>query len=106
MSEAIKHDSGKERFDLLPQGPLFEVARVYTIGAAKYGDYNWAKGFAFSRVFAAMMRHAWKFWRGESIDTEDGQQHLASVVWCAMTLMHFDTHQEKYKQFDDRPICD
>lgn len=103
MAEAVKYDQGKERFDLIPHGPLFEVARVYTMGAAKYGDYNWANGFAYSRIFAAMMRHAWKFWRGEQRDQEDGQPHLASVIWCAMTLMHFDMN-EKYKEFDDRKL--
>lgn len=55
---AVKNDAGKERFDLLPHGPLFELARVYTLGGAKYGDYNWTKGMAYGRIFAAMMRHA------------------------------------------------
>lgn len=104
MAEAIKNDAGKERFDLLPHGPLFELARVYTMGAGKYGDYNWAKGMSYGRIFAAMMRHAWKFWRGESHDAEDGQHHLSSVAWCAFTLMHYDLNPGKYKEFDDRKL--
>ena len=100
MSEGRKDDTGKLRFDLLPVRPLEEVARVYTIGAAKYADRNWEHGLSWGRVFAAMMRHAWAFWRRERTDAVDGQHHLASVVWCAMALMEYErTHPE----LDDRP---
>ena len=42
------------------------------------------------RVFAAMLRHAWAFWRGESHDPVDGQHHLASVAWCAAALYEYE----------------
>lgn len=103
QGEAVKHDTGKPDFSLLPVGPLFELVSVYTMGSKKYGAYNWAKGIAYGRIFAAMMRHAWKFWRGERHDPEDGQHHLSSVAWCAFTLMHFDLNEEQYGKFDDRP---
>ena len=94
-----KNDTGKLRFDLFPVRPLMETAYVYTIGARKYDDRNWEKGITWGRVFAAMMRHAWKWWGGETIDVEDGQHHLASVVWCAFALMEYEnTHPE----LDDR----
>ena len=94
-----KDDGGKERFDLLPVYPLFKLAEVYTIGARKYADRNWEKGIPYGRVFAALMRHAWKWWRGEQNDPVDGQHHLSSVAWCAMTLMEYErTHPE----LDDR----
>lgn len=99
-----KNDIGKERFDLIPFGPLFELAKVYTMGATKYDDWNWAKGLAYSRVFAAMMRHAWKFWRGEEFDP-DGQHHLDSVAWCAFALREYQLHAGRYKEFDDRRIA-
>jgi hypothetical protein len=98
---ATKSDTGKIRMDLIPAGPLMELARVYTIGSAKYGDYNWMKGMKFGRVFAAMMRHAWKWWRGEEFDP-DGQHHLDSVAWCAFTLRYFRLYEKKYQEFDDR----
>ncbi len=98
-SEGRKDDSGKLRFDLLPVKPLMKVAEVYTIGATKYDDRNWEKGLKWGRVFAAMLRHAWKWWGGEQRDAVDGQHHLASVVWCALALMEYeDTHPE----LDDR----
>ena len=98
-AQGRKDDDGKLRFDLIPVRPLEEVAKVYTTGAGKYADRNWEKGFKWGRVFAALMRHAWAFWRGEARDPEDGQHHLSSVVWCALTLMEFEqTHPE----LDDR----
>lgn len=97
----VKHDAGKLRFDLLPVEPLRELARVYTIGATKYADNNWRKGLAWGRVFAAMMRHAWSWWGGERNDPVDGQHHLASVAWCALTLIEYErTHPE----LDDRVV--
>lgn len=97
--EGRKNDTGKLRYDLLPVLPLAEVANVFTIGAKKYDDRNWEKGLKWGRVFGAMMRHAWAWWRGETHDKEDGQHHLASVAWCALVLMEFErTHGE----LDDR----
>lgn len=100
--DAMKKDAGKLRFDLLPVRSLEELARVYTIGAAKYEDNGWRKGMKYGRIFAAMLRHAYKWWKGEQLDEVDGQHHLASVAWCALALMEFDLHPEQYAQFDDR----
>jgi hypothetical protein len=93
----IKHDDGKARYDLLPTLPLAELVRVFTIGATKYGDRNWELGIedGFARVYAAMQRHAWAWWGGETHDPGDGQHHLASVAWCALVLMEYErTHPE------------
>ena len=96
-SKGIKNDEGKLRFDLIPVYPLEELARVYTLGAGKYDDHNWRKGFKWGRIFAAMCRHAWAWWRCERNDAQDGQLHLASVAWCAFTLMEF----ERFKLGED-----
>lgn len=88
-TEGIKHDEGKERWDLLPPS-IEHVVEVYTIGARKYADDNWAKGMGYRRIFGAMMRHAWKWFWGETHDPQDGQHHLASVAWACLTLMHYE----------------
>lgn len=98
-TEGRKYDDGKLRFDLIPARPLLEIARVFTIGANRYGDRNWEKGIAFGRIFAAMMRHAWAWRGGERNDPEDGQHHLASVAWCAMALIELE---ETHPELDDR----
>lgn len=99
-SEGRKDDSGKPRYDLIPPMPLDELAKVYTMGAAKYGDRNWERGMQFGRVFAALMRHAWAWWRGEKCCSIDGQHHLASVAWCAFALMELEVTRGN---LDDRP---
>ena len=99
FTEGKKFDEGKLRFDLIPVRPLERVAEVYTIGATKYEDENWRKGIRWSRIFGAMMRHAWAWKRGETHDPKDGQHHLASVVWTALTLMEYE---ETCPELDDR----
>jgi len=98
---AWKNDAEKLRYDLIPPMPLGAVAFVYTMGAHKYTDHNWRKGMAWSRVIGAMMRHLETFRKGISIDPTDGQHVLASVAWCALTLMEYErTHPE----LDDRAL--
>jgi hypothetical protein len=100
VTEAKKSDTGKLRYDLIPTYALKRLAEVYTIGAAKYGDQNWRKGFKYSRIIGAMMRHVEAFRCGAKTDPDDGQHPLASVMWCAAALMEFErTHPE----LDDRP---
>lgn len=101
---ATKYDTGKTMLSLVPAGPLVELAKVYTLGAKKYTPYNWANGFAFSRVESAMMRHLMRWWDGEELDPDDGQHHLDSVAWGAFTLRHFMLDYEKYREFDDRVL--
>lgn len=98
-----KFDEDKLRYDLIPEQALKELARVYTIGAKKYGDRNWEQGLKWGRVFAAMMRHAWAWWAGEQNDPVDGQHHLSSVAWCAFALMTYELRANGIEPNDDRP---
>lgn len=100
MSEGVKWDQGKAPHDLLAAEWLDGTARVLEFGAKKYGRYNWAKGMAWSRVFAALMRHLWKWWRGEELDDETNESHLYHATCCLMFLAEYN----KYKiGEDDRP---
>lgn len=88
------------RFDLIPAGPLWQVAEHYGRGAAKYADRNWERGYEWSKSFGALMRHASLFWQGEDYDAETTSHHMAAVAFHALALIEFaDTHPE----FDDRP---
>ena len=98
--QGAKNDKGKLRYDLVPVGPLRKLVEVYTLGASKYEPRNWEKGMAWSRLYAAMMRHAVAFWDGEKYDPVDGQEHLASVAWITFALMEFE---ETHPELDDRP---
>lgn len=103
VEAGTKYDANKPRWDLLPAFALGEVVDVYTRGAKKYADRNWEKGMSFSRIFRALLSHVFKWWRGEKYDKTDGQQHLASVVWCALALMEYEFRQVG---MDDRPFKD
>lgn len=91
LKEPIKLDVNKPRLDLIPQHVLIEVGKVLEFGARKYDDNNWLKGtgFKYGRIFAAIMRHGWKFWSGEEYDDESGLHHLAHLITDAMFLLEY-----------------
>lgn len=88
----IKHDSGdeKRRYDLLPYDALGEIIKALECGANKYSDNNWARGCAWSRYWAACMRHTTAWWMGESKDPETGLSHLAHAGCCILFLIAFE----------------
>jgi len=97
--QCMRDDDGKLHYDLIPTGPLAELANVYTQGSKKYADHNWRKGTEWSRAYAALQRHANKFWSGEDRDPELQQHHLASVAFWAFALMEWG---KTHKELDDR----
>lgn len=102
LSSAVgaKYDDGKTRYDLIPAYALYETAEIFTFGARKYADRNWEKGIAYGRLFGAILRHLWKFWRGIEIDEESGKPHLAhATCGCLMLLEMTKIHPD----LDDRP---
>lgn len=88
-----------ERFDLIPTGALAKVARHFGVGAKKYADHNWRKGYEWSKSYAALQRHAQAFWGGEDIDEETGSPHMAAVAFHALALL---TYMDEHTEFDDR----
>lgn len=86
----LRFDAGKNRYDLIPPDALDELAKVYTVGAAKYADRNWERGMSWGRCFGSLMRHSWKFWRGQTVDEETGCHHMALAAWNCLALLTFD----------------
>ena len=101
-----KYDGEKTRWELLPYDAIEEVARVYTMGAHKYADRNWEKGIAYSRILGALQRHLTAWYQGERYDPENGQPHLASVVWNGLALLAYELRGMNAGEFDDRPISE
>ena len=99
MAGGRKDDLGKLRFDLIPVRPLEQLAEIYTYGAVKYDDNNWREGMSWGRVFGAIMRHCWAFWRGEDNDPESGLSHMAHAAFGCFTLMEYVT---THRELDDR----
>ena len=75
--------TGKGRYDLIPCGPLFRLARIYEDGAKKYDPHNWRKGQPLSRYVDSAERHM-KKWRAGGHD----EDHLAQAAWNLFALMY------------------
>lgn len=100
VGSGARDNGGKPDFSLLPLHLMEPVARVWELGAKKYAAWNWAKGMSWSVPIACMIRHIAAYMRGETIDPESGQSHMAHVICNAMMLLHFE---EFYTEGDDRP---
>ena len=91
QSTAARFSEGKVRHDLIPPWPLEELARVYTYGTIKYDDDNWRKGLKWKKnVIGPLLRHLWKWIRGEKIDAESDCYHLSMVIWQCFCLMEYE----------------
>ena len=97
--KGLKGDADKLRYDLLPLDALEQVTRVLTHGAEKYSPWNWAQGFAWSRLTAASLRHIFAFMRGQDLDPETGISHLAHAICCLAFLL---SHTIQEAGSDDR----
>jgi hypothetical protein len=100
LDTARKFDGDKLQYHLLPTEALTGAARAFGFGAQKYAPYNWAKGFSWSRLHAALQRHLMAWWAGEELDPESGLSHLDHALACMMMLA---THRELHLGLDDRP---
>lgn len=90
-----------ERYDLIPISPWRKLAKHFGIGAKKYDDRNWERGYAWSKSYASLHRHLSAFWAGEDIDEETGSPHIIAAAWhCIALAEYMETHPEK----DDRPV--
>lgn len=86
-SGGTKHDAGKVSLSLIPRAALEQEAKVYAFGANKYGRDNYKKGFAYTRLIDAALRHIMAAVDGEDIDAESGEAHLAHARCCIGMLM-------------------
>jgi hypothetical protein len=99
---APKFDATKVRVDLLPIGPMLQIANVFGFGAKKYfaNSYRQGETVVWSRTYGSIMRHMMSFWNGEDTDPESGLPHLAHAGTQLMILMeHVKNNQDKDDRF-------
>lgn len=77
------------RFSLIPSEFLWALAEHYGIGARKYADRNWERGYRWSLSVDALERHLHQWKQGEWKDQETGSPHLIAVAWHACALFIF-----------------
>jgi hypothetical protein len=87
-----KFDSGKLRWNLMPEEALEEVMKVLQHGASKYGDFNWvdnASEVEHTRYINALERHLKKVKRGIDTDPDSGLPELAHIACNALMLLQY-----------------
>ena len=89
IGNGVKFDTDKPRFDLVPPHAHLQVAKVFTMGAKKYGDRNWENGMKWSRILASLERHLNAIKRGEDIDPESGLRHIDHITANSMMLSEY-----------------
>jgi predicted PolB exonuclease-like 3'-5' exonuclease len=95
-NQGLKYDENKLRYDLIPTGPLEDLAKVYSFGAEKYGDNNWQWLEDYeNRYYAAMLRHIVAWRQGETNDKESKIHHLAHAAWNCFALIWHDKQRER-----------
>jgi len=99
----LKYDDEKPDMSLLSSIAVTKVAAVMTFGKQKYTAHNWRKGFKYSRLLAASLRHIFAYLGGETLDPESKQSHLAHAVCCLMMLLEFE---DTKPELDDRYVPD
>ena len=100
--DAMKHDEGKPRIDLVPKSAVIAIAKVMEYGAKKYEEHDWRKGYKWTRAWSAAQRHLWAWIENESIDSESGISHLSHAIAALAILQEFESNTAKYGELDDR----
>ena len=95
-----RYNDGKPDLSLIPITTLEDEARVWMYGEGKYKRFNWLKGMAWSIPFACAMRHLAAWQRGEELDPESGQTHLAHAM-CNLRMLTY--YANNFPEGDDRP---
>jgi hypothetical protein len=86
---------------LIPGAAEIEEAYVMSLGAQKYGAFNWRDAEVIASVYiSAARRHLMQWFDGEDIDSESGYSHLAHARACLGILLDA---QSLAKLRDDRP---
>lgn len=94
-----KFDTNKPRLDLVSSKAIIKMSQVLTFGAKKYADHNWRKGFKYSRLISATLRHIAAYNDGEDLDPETQLSHISHAMCCLMFLSEL---QETKPELDDR----
>jgi hypothetical protein len=98
----MKHDTGKPPISLIARSAIEAEARVMAFGARKYGRDQWRKGFRWSRLIDAALRHVFAIADGEDFDPETGELHAAHARCCLAFLIEHHVHglgcDDRYKR--------
>lgn len=102
-NEGRKDDQGKLPWHLLPWDAVEGIVEVLRFGGGKYGERNWERGIAYSRVYSALIRHLVAWWRRAPGDDETGLSHLKHAACCVLFLLAYEARGMEH--LDDRSMA-
>lgn len=76
-----------QRYDLLPWEALDAVTEVLGLGAIKYEEHNWRKGFDYGALVSSACHHISSTVQGEDYDPETGKLHTAHAICQLLFLL-------------------
>lgn len=85
-----------ERHDLIPVGPLQELAVHFGRGARKYDDHQWRVGYEWSKSYSAMMRHQALFWQGFDYDVCSNDPEGCAIKTVDGHVIPIHHHRSEY----------
>ncbi|MBR5865748.1 MAG: hypothetical protein IKY89_05695 [Alistipes sp.] len=88
---------GKGRFDLLPWGAIWELAKHCENGAAKYGERNIDKGAPQHSLIDSAIRHLAKYLMGHT-----DENHLRAAMWNVAWALEQDTYKPEMQDIPAR----
>ena len=95
------YGEAKPKLSDTPTIGIRELGRVHSMGAEKYGRFNWREHTVSASVYYdAAWRHLSAWFDGEDTDPESGLPHLAHVMACVNIVMDAEAHG---KLNDNRP---
>ena len=101
---ALRYNSGKRRFSLVPASFIRALTDVFEAGAKKYAAWNWTKSLntADHDVFVAdrldsLMRHLDALRENETSDSDTGQPHAVLIAWNALVIWWYGENKKENK---------
>lgn len=90
-----KHDSVKNRLELIEPKFIEGIGKIVTFGAEKYSAHNWKKAGEddIERIKGALLRHILAYLGGQELDPETGESHLYHAACNLMFLDYFDRNK-------------
>jgi len=101
-TKGAKDDSAKPRLDLVLgdfSDALWEVGKVGTFGASKYCDRGWHEvENGRERYASALLRHYFRFKKGEVLDNESKLLHLSHMAWNALAILQLEIEDIQFNE--------
>lgn len=90
--QALKYDSDKLDYLIIPQAAHQEIIRCFEYGAQKYARGNFLQGMEYSRILNSLLRHTHQFAAGQDLDPESNLPHLAHMGCNVYMLLTYQLH--------------